>query len=101
MTTTTWGKNRSNSVLNGGGFYISYNHRASQRHEIGILAALLSGDESMMDATEETALYDGVTWRILKGDFRSEYEAAFPDLDKCLAVYEKHKKAHRSSWSTD
>lgn len=57
--------------------------------------------------SEETALHirgeDGGrgTYLILNGDFRDEYEAAFPDKGACLAVYEKHKAKHRSSWSED
>lgn len=48
----------------------------------------------------ETALYLRGKWLILNGDFRREYEEVYPDPDKCLALYNKHKASARSSWST-
>ena len=93
-------------VLKGDGFFISYNPNTTTGH-IGFteLANTLGGD---VKDGEETALCvagsSGLlsnTWHILEGDFRKEYEAAYPSLKKCLAVYKKHKKKHRSNWSTD
>lgn len=88
-----------NEVLDGDGFYISYN--PSARNDIfGVFASLI-GEED--ESTEETALLDrsGV-WYILKGDFRKEYLKAAPKgLEACLKVYNKHKATKRSGWSTD
>ena len=100
-TKIAWTDLGSNQILDAGNFYISYNGYPDNKNFLGELAALLSGDESMKDIREETALYDGKKWRILNGDFREEYEAAYPDWKNCLAVYRKHKAQPRSPWSTD
>jgi len=53
------------------------------------------------DQQAETMLRVQGLWLGLNGDFRREYEEAFPDPYKCLAVYDKYKADARSSWSTD
>ena len=51
---------------------------------------------------EETALYDGKLWRILEGDFRSDYEKLVPrGLKTCIAFYDGKKAKYRSNYSTD
>jgi len=47
----------------------------------------------------ETALYFDEEYWILNGDFRDEYERAFPNLEECKEVF-KDNREHESSWST-
>ena len=96
-----WVKLVNNSILEGSGFYISYNKRtgaSEMRDSMTILANALGGN---VKDGEETALKDGEIWKILEGDYREEYEEAFPSIVKCRAVYDKYKDKHRSNWSTD
>jgi hypothetical protein len=100
-----WRKNASNLVLEGNGFYISYNPNTFNGHgnvtNIANTLGSLIGAEKHTDG-EETALYGNNTWYILTGDFRKDYEEAFErGFLACLDVYEKHKAAHRNAWSTD
>ncbi len=82
----------TNEVLDGtADFYISYNPAPWGGD------ALLRSD----NCQAETMLYLHGLWLGLNGDFRAEYEEVFPDQYACLAIYEKHKVDHRSSWSTD
>lgn len=93
----------NNELLQADGWYVSYNKTAgaSKEDALGDLAQLIGGIfTGEGEPQEETALYDGKKWRILKGDYRKEYEQAFPDWDECLKVYHKHI-ANRSEWSTD
>lgn len=85
-----------NEVLEGDGFYISYNPRPCAGMH------LFMSDKS----GPETAIVfiDGPGGRerylILNGDFRSEYEAAADGgLEACKRVYESHI-THKSSWTT-
>lgn len=95
-----WEQLKNNSVLNGNGFYISYNpNTALGNQEFTILANILGLDRK--DGEETALCLVGGGFRILNGDFRKEYEKAFPDLKKCLAVYEKNKAKFRNNWSTD
>ena len=102
----------SNQIIQGKGFYLSYNPSAGKRLFEEALAAIVSviSGEEYGSGVGETALhvdeYDeylgGSCWFILNGDFRDEYAAAFPGgLPAVLAVYAKHKAASRSNWSTD
>jgi hypothetical protein len=105
MSSIVWLKMpRGNLILENESIRISYNRTAGDTNDL--LVSMIqriggaNGDES--NPQEETAFYDikKDIWRILKGDFRDEYEVAFPDYNKCLAVYEKHID-QRSGWSTD
>ena len=94
-----------NYYLEGDGFALSY--RPSQQGN-SLLQAYntIGGLLGLETSNQETALIltDGrkPKWRILKGDFRAAYEAAFPlGLDACVAIYEANKAEHRSDWSTD
>ena len=53
---------------------------------------------------EETALcIDGIEgggFAVLNGDYRKEYEKAFPDLEACKNVFRKNVK-HNSEWSSE
>lgn len=53
----------------------------------------------------ETALINDLgkpTFLILKGDWRTQYEAVADDgYEACLTVYEDNKATHRSKWSED
>lgn len=94
----------NNMILTKGNLTVSYNPIAGvgNGNPLGHIAQMIGGMFNGEDKPqEETALHDGKTWRILLGDFRKEYEEVFPDLKKCIAVYDKHKEAHRSGWSTD
>lgn len=94
-----------NELLDGDGFYLSY--RAAPAPEAALYDDVLGPLVGITDRSPggaETALYtknDGC-WRILNGDFRAEYEAAFPGgLLACLAVYDRHRSECRNDWSTD
>lgn len=95
---------QGNSVLNGENFYISYNPRAGENPLAalcGSIGTLLTGND-MTKSMEETALYSRTngTWHILNGDFRAEYETAFPrGFAACMEVYLSNHK-HKSLWST-
>lgn len=80
-----------NEILRGDGFYISYMRPGALQHIPW--AASEQGQA-------ETALCVGDEFYILNGDFRKEYEAAFPGgLKSVLEVYEKNKD-QCSPWST-
>ena len=101
-----WVQNKTNQVLRGDGFYISYNPKTDGDSFSDILTKIVQAiggkDFETTRGGEETALYDGACWRILSGDFRGEYLEAFPGgLKACVSVYEKNKKKHRNPWSTD
>jgi hypothetical protein len=85
--------------------YISFNQRvkASPFTEIGNLLLQLEGSEPNLDDEQtETALYSDGVWRILKGDFRHDYDQVIAGgLPACIALYNKLKVEHRSNWSTD
>ena len=89
----------TNYVLRGKGFYISYNPDTSLGYTgITYLGNILG--VNLKDG-EETALKTKTgKWRILEGDFRKQYEKAFPNYQKCLAVYKKYKKTNNSNWTT-
>ncbi len=107
MRKTKWDALSSgNEVLKGKGFYLSYNPRSRSYGFGNLAAALTSNDEFLNEGIEETALCIENTnpgdreWYILNGDFRKEYEGAFPSLKKCKEVYEKNI-AKKSVWSSD
>ena len=87
-----------NVVLETDNLRVSYNPN-TQPHPFvdGFLAPLLGQQSSGL---EETALKIDDVWYILNGDFRAEYEQAFPDPIACLDVYHRNIQ-HRSNWSTD
>lgn len=97
----------NNIILENDEFRISYNPIAgalSDSNPMASLAQALGGIfNGENEPQEETALYhyESDVWRILRGDFRTEYEQAWPDWDKCLAVYEKNRDKYRSGWSSD
>lgn len=88
-----------NSIVEGEGYYLSYNPRIGSGL-INVMGMALGIEDRSGD--DETALYVESTnkWYILNGDFRKEYERC-ENLDECLLVYEAHKDNHRSDWSTD
>ena len=98
-----WKNLGSNSILQGKGFYISYNPSTGANHMGGLLTNLGNALGADLKDGEETALCiekkSGKEWAILEGDFRKEYEKAFPSLMRCKKVYEKNKDK-RSNWST-
>lgn len=87
---------RPNEVLEKDGYYISYNPNTNNCPftQFGQRLGIGEGEEG-----EETAMYgsDG-KWRILKGDFRKEYERCKTE-NECLAMYESNKNK-RGDWSS-
>jgi len=91
--------NNTNEILEDENFYISYNRNTQTPIFCEIFNAF-SGEE--VTDGEETALNANNKWYILTGDFRKEYEAAFPQgLDACMKVYNRFKDEFRNNWSTD
>ncbi len=80
-----------NKVMRSKKFYVSYNPNPCAG------MSFFAPDSGW----DETALCVDGSFKILNGDFRNEYEEAFPSLEKCLEVYEKHKESADSSWSTE
>lgn len=90
-----------NEVLNGKGFFISYNKRPG-----GGISMFASDDDG-----DETALVvkggggnkiSGHSYLILRGDWRSDYEKlAAKGLKACKDFYKRKKKNHGSSWSQE
>ncbi len=94
-----------NEVLDGDGFYISFNEN---KYNSVVLAPFhtalttLTGDDRFMEISEETALCVDRKYYILRGDFRKEYEELVPKgLNACMKFYKKNKKKYQSVWSTD
>lgn len=90
-----WEKMELNEVLQGDGFYISYNHKP------GGLVSMFAADND----SDETALVSDNDpehhYRILNGDFREAYELIIDlGFDACLDLFEKFKDKRGSSWST-
>jgi len=82
----------TNHVLQADGFYISYKAKPGE---------IIYGFRSDTGGPE-TALYKDNVFRILNGDFRSEYEKLAPQgFDACLRFYNEMKKEYGSSWSTE
>ena len=86
-----WEKLTHNEILQGDGFYVSFN--PAPFGGVGLFGS--------DNGSSETALSGDDGWMILNGDFRAEYAKAFPKgYEACKRVYEKHKAASRSSWSS-
>lgn len=107
---TKWKKieGKNNEVLSTSWGWVSYNKDTSVGHggdnALGLDTTKLLNmiGENVKDG-EETALYirSENIWYILEGDFRKEYEEAFPSRVKCMAVFNKHKVKHYSNYSTN
>lgn len=94
-----WEKHARNEVLKGHGFCISYNPDPNKIEgvEIPLLTSDFHGPETAI------VIYgkDRHIYLILNGDFRAEYEAAFPGgLKACLHVYAARKPQFGSTWTT-
>lgn len=81
------GQGGGNSVLRGPGFYISYNPGP----KMNMLEAIVDGS-----GKPETALYDieKEKFYVLYGDWREEYESAYPSLEACMGVFNSFKENH-------
>ena len=99
MKKPQWKQLTSNQILEATWGRVSYNPQTG--NGCGVFTDLGNILGANVSDGEETALYDNETWRVLTGDFRKEYEKAFPNWKKCLAVYNKHKEKSRNNWSTD
>lgn len=68
-----------------------------------LLEAINEGITGDTRRTDETALYDGKTWRILWGDWRKDYQKLAPKgVKACIKFYESMKPEHGcDKWSTD
>lgn len=103
-----WKKIANNYTLSGDGFYISY---VSGRKTDPLLVMLTElgnsikksvGDDKEFTDGEETALCKDGEYFILTGDWRKEYEKAFPKgYEACLEIYKNNKEEHSNEWSTD
>lgn len=105
ITPEIWFDNGNNSVLSGEGFYISYNKSIVKNVFDDTLVML--GEAESREGKSETALVIlgeefefGRIFLILNGDFRAEYEEAYPDKDKCIEVYNKNKAEYNSDFTT-
>ena len=93
-----------NYVLDGDGFFISYNPNPG----VAIFSKSLSGMEISFftgdNNSDETALVkedSDIKYRVLNGDFRAEYEKLVSQgFEVCLAFYNKMKSEHNSSWTS-
>ena len=84
-----WKSNGNKEVLNGEGFYISYNSNP------GCGVSMFASD-----AGSETALCKDGDYFILNGDYRKEYEKLAPQgWDSCMEFYKEKAPEHSSSWS--
>ena len=102
---TNWKKvvGGNNYILSEGTFYISYNPNTANDMMSRFFTQLANSSGRNVQDGEETALTDTIKdkWFILEGDFRKEYEEAFPKgLEACMEVYKKNI-AKRSEWSND
>lgn len=95
----------NHEVLNGKGFYVSYNPCTSSPIDFAGLAAMF-GKKGLKNDTEETALVlDKGTvveqkFYILEGDFRKEYLLRLDEgFDSCKEFYESLKDEFGSGWS--
>ena len=91
-----WKKGKNNYILEGDGFYISYNSAPW-----GGVFPMFAADNN----SDETALCiekgDQILGYILNGDFRKDYEQVVNQgLNACMEIYKKYKKKYNSSWST-
>ena len=86
-----------NEIMPGDGFFVSF---------VADTSATIGGAMFAGDTAAETALVVPADieakYRILNGDHRRGYEEAVKGgLKGCLAYYDKHKTALKSSWSSD
>lgn len=85
--------NSGNEVLDGDGFYISYQPDTAA----GPFGAFFSGNGETLD---ETALVKDGKFFILNGDWREQYAELVPNgWDACKSFFDKHADEHKSVWS--
>jgi hypothetical protein len=85
-------KGNTNTVLDGEGFYISYNSNPCS--SLGFFGS--------DNHSAETALCKDGKFFILNGDYRKEYsERIDKGFDACKEFYDTLKQECRSSWSSD
>lgn len=96
----------TNEILDGDGFYISYNETPGGG--LSLFAPdvcendIPCNETALVEKLYESKEEDVLIFRILNGDFREEYEEAFPKgFDACLAVYDEYKEDRASSWSDE
>lgn len=98
----------ANEVLEGDGFYISFNdfnadnEILSSIESLGIIFGL---ERRSGTSNPETALVnkkgEEIEWYILNGDFREEYEKLAPlGYEACESFYQSKKEKYNSTWST-
>lgn len=81
-----------NAILEGKDFYISF----VATSWLKVFGPPSGGETAIVTPSSGGEL----VYRILNGDFRKEYEAVFPDLKKCIEIYEKNQDEYGSIWST-
>lgn len=100
-----WKEFPLNSVLQGKGFYVSYNPSTSGKFNEGLteLATIL-GSKGLKNGEETALVQEGManTFYILTGDFREEYEQLIDEgFDACLEFFRSMKSEFGNSWSTN
>ena len=85
-----------NEVMNGKGFYISYNPNPCA--DISLFNSDNGSDETALVKPDDP----DNKYRILNGDYRKEYEELVPQgFEACLNFYNERKSDLGSSWSTN
>ena len=94
-------------LLEGDGFSVSYLPTQSESTIICglLLQSIGGGGPELCEETDETALIhieEGKKiYRILKGDFRKDYEAIVDQgFQACFDFFNSKRKEHGSPWST-
>jgi hypothetical protein len=89
--TTTMG----NEVLDGDGFFISYQPNQNVLGIKSFSADTSSGETALVNKKASSFFY-----LILNGNFKKEYEKLVPlGYDACVKFFNEMKKKHKSSWS--
>lgn len=88
-----------NEVINGRGFYISYNPAPGAGFP---LFKSDNGDSETALVDENCKVCNGNHFYILNGDFRKEYkEVVSKGLKECLKIYKANKSKFDSTWTTN
>ncbi len=106
-TKSKWKDLGDNQILEGKGFFISYNPDTSSSkmglgelyNKLGAFYGSMLGEKIEDDGRAETALVNKKIFYILNGDFRKEYEIISKGFNKCLEFYKSKPELH-SGWST-
>lgn len=97
-----WVKLDRNSVLNGDGFYISYNPSTGDTAMGSLLTDFGNIMGGELEDGEETALVKDGVFSILSGDWRNDYEKLVDKgYDACYKFFKTKQKKYGNNWSTN